>query len=78
MSKKESFPISESIVRDFIDVNKKKWIKVPSNGKYIIINLSMVRMQVAWVIPKLLYAKGLQEKTGAIPVALTWKTNPLV
>lgn len=78
MSKKESFPISESIVRDFIDVNKKKWIKVPSNGKYIIINLSMVRMQVAWVIPKLLYAKGLQEKTGAIPVALTWKTNPLL
>lgn len=78
MSKTESFPISESIVRDFIEVNKGKWTKVPSNGQYIIINLSMVRMQAAWVIPKLLYAKGLQESTGAVPIALTWRPNPLL
>ncbi len=78
MSKTESFPISESIVREFIEINKKEWPDVVSNGKYIIINLSMVRMQVAWVIPKLLYAKGIQENTGAIPIALTWRPNPLL
>lgn len=78
ISRTESFPISESIVREFIEVNKQKWAEVPSNGKCIIINLSMVRMQAVWVIPKLLCAKGLQEQTGATPIALTWKANPLL
>lgn len=74
----ESFPISEEVVKKFIEYNKSQWPKIKPSGKYIIINLSMVRMQVAWVIPKLLYAKALQEKTGATPIALTWRPNPLL
>ncbi len=74
----ESFPISEEVVKKFIEYNKSQWPEIEPSGKYIIINLSMVRMQVAWVIPKLLYAKALQEKTGATPIALTWRPNPLL
>ena len=74
----ESFPISEEVVKKFIEYNKSQWPEIKPSGKYIIINLSMVRMQVAWVIPKLLYAKALQEKTGATPIALTWRPNPLL
>ncbi len=44
--------------------------------KYIYINFSMVRMQTAWIYPKLLYAKGVSEKTGAKIVALYWKEDP--
>ncbi len=47
-----------------------------SNGKYIYINLSMVRMQTAWIYPKLLYAKGVAEKTGAGIIALYWREDP--
>ena len=78
MSREEQFPIEEQAVRQFIEENKKRWTDVPHNGKYIYINLSMVRMQIAWLVPKLLFAKGLQEKTGAKPVAITWRGNPLL
>lgn len=74
----ESFPISPEIVHNFTQYNKSQWPEITPSGKYIIINLSMVRMQVAWVIPKLLYAKALQEKTGATPIALTWRPNPFL
>lgn len=77
----EEFPIEEKIVREFIKENKEKWEKssVGIDGqKYIYINCSMVRMQVAWVVPKLLFAKGLEAKTGAKPVVITWRENPLL
>lgn len=74
----ESFPISDEVVENFIKINSEKW-NADNKGKgYIFINLSMVRMQVAWVIPKLLVAKGIQEKTGATPVAITWRDNSLL
>lgn len=79
MARIESFPITEELVEEFIKVNETKWTKNSSQSdKYIIINLSMVRMQVAWVIPKLLFAKGIQDKTGATPVAVTWSDNKLL
>ena len=46
-----------------------------NNGKYIFINLSMVRLQTAWIYPKLLYAKGVAEKTGAGIIALYWRED---
>lgn len=77
MSREESFPVSEKVLQDFIELNKNKWNSENNEKaeKYIIINFSMVRMQFAWIIPKILYAKGLQEKTGAKPIAMTWHAN---
>lgn len=85
MSRVESFPISEEKVREFIKINREKWSIDSKKGatskspqKYVYINLSMVRMQVGWFIPKLLFAKGIEEKTGAKPIAITWSDNPLL
>lgn len=78
MNRKEEFPISDNLVLEFIEKNKKKWKANKNNDKYIYINLSMVRMQVSWVIPKLVYAKGIEERTGAKPVALVWRENELL
>lgn len=76
--KKEDFPISSQLLEQFVNCNKKIWKeRTPNtqNKKYILVNLSMVRMQIPWILPKLLFAKGLEEKTGAIPVVLTWNAN---
>jgi len=89
LARLESFPISEDKVREFIKINKEKWCANPdtsggtglgksASNKYIYVNLSMVRMQVGWFIPKLLFAKGLEARTGAKPIAITWSDNPLL
>lgn len=75
---REDFPIDESLVEKFIEVNKKKWAEVKHNQEYIYLNFSMVRMQAAWIVPKLVYAKGLEESTGAKPIAFTWRDNDLL
>ena len=78
MKKTESFPISEELVREFIKVNTPVWKSESGNGKYIYLNFSMVRMQAGWIVPKLLYAKGLAEKTGARVIVITWHDNSLL
>lgn len=76
--RKEDLPLSPELVERFIQINKKQWTPVEHTDKYILINFSMVRMQVAWIIPKLLYAKGIEDEIGAKPVAFTWKENALL
>lgn len=76
--KMEQLPLSEEQVRNFIRENKKQWTKIKHTDKYIFINFSMVRMQMGWVIPKLLYAKGVEAATGARPIVFTWRENPLL
>lgn len=79
MSKKyEEFPISEELVREFIKINREYWSDAKPNGKYIYLNFSMVRMQIGWIVPKLLYAKGMAEKSGAQVIVLTWHDNALL
>lgn len=81
MGRIESFPIFEKTVIKFIEKNKAFWKlqdQKCDSKKYIYINLSMVRMQVGWVIPKLLFAKGMQEKTGCNIICLTWRENKLL
>lgn len=71
----ENFPISIDLLEQFIDCNKTIWPNKKQGQKYILVNFSMVRMQVPWILPKLLFAKGLEEQTGATPVVLTWNRN---
>ena len=78
MKKTESFPISEELVREFIKINTPIWKNDDKKEKYIYLNFSMVRMQAGWIVPKLLYAKGLAEKTGAKVIVLTWHDNRLL
>lgn len=74
----EELPLSPELVERFIQINKKQWNSAKHTEKYILINFSMVRMQVAWIIPKLLYAKGIEKETCARPVVFTWKENAVL
>lgn len=76
--REEDLPLSEKLIKEFCQENKKQWSKVKHTKQYIFINFSMVRMQVGWIIPKLLYAKGVESVTGAKPVVFTWRENPLL
>ena len=78
MKRIEDFPIDEKVVDEFISENKKKWKTIKHNGKYIFLNFSMVRMQCGWIIPKILYAKGIEETSGAQPLVFTWNENALL
>lgn len=76
--REESFPIDEKTTLDYIKYNKKCWSEESDSKEYIYLNLSMVRMQAPWIIPKILFAKGIQKRTGAKIVALTWRRNKLL
>lgn len=78
MKREEDFPINEDLVAQFNKINKKLWNAIEYNEGYIFVNLSMVRMQMAWLIPKLLYAKGIEEATGYKVIVLTWRKNQLL
>ncbi len=87
----ENFPIEGEVLNTFIEKNRRFWQdgtqeeQKPQdfrescgdkNSSWIYVNLSMVRMQVSWVLPKLLYARGMSEKTGFPVMVFTWKKNP--
>ena len=76
--REEQFPLSNELIENFIQVNKKQWSGIKHTEQYIFVNFSMVRMQAAWIVPKLLYAKGIEEATGAKVVVLTWKSNEVL
>ena len=75
MKKTESFPIDKTLLNKLTTVfNKLKKPEANSN-KYVYVNLSMVRLQMIWVLPKLLYGMGAAEATGAKVAAITWNEN---
>ena len=49
----EEFPIASEQLDRFIKVNTDLWGNSNSGKDGIIVNFYMVRMQVAWIIPKL-------------------------
>ena len=74
----EEFPIDEQELDRFIDVNRTLWDDPGKDAGRppIYVNLSMVRLQVSWFLPKLLYAKGMAEISGSEVRVLTWRKNP--
>ena len=74
----EPFFIEEDTLQEFIEKNKEYWKdKTPKehNGKYLFINFMMIRKDIPMMLPKLIYAKGLETETKAIPVVLDWNYN---
>ncbi len=76
----EDFPIRKEAVEHFAEVNRRQWSKdaAKTEEKYVFVNLSMVRMQMAWVVPKLLYAKGVADTLNAKVIVITWREQPLL
>lgn len=76
MAKIEDFPISKNVADKAIEAAKSKYSENRNSDKYVYLNFSMVRMQAAWIVPKLTYAKGIADKLGAHLVVITWRDNP--
>ncbi|MBR1472111.1 MAG: hypothetical protein IJ600_10785 [Lachnospiraceae bacterium] len=75
--KTEEFPIDEEKLDQLIDVLHRKKQTLQGDGGYVYVNLSMVRLQIMWVLPKILYAMGVAEAMGARVIVLTWRENAL-
>lgn len=74
------FEIEEDVLEQFCEKNKKLWQKndLQKNDKAegcIFIGLFMVEKWVAWLVPKILYAKGIEEHTGFKPIVIDWEYN---
>ncbi|MCR5727934.1 MAG: hypothetical protein K6G24_10755 [Lachnospiraceae bacterium] len=79
--KQEDFPIKKESLERFVETNRLQWIGdsvTSSEDKYIFVNLSMVRLQMAWVVPKLLYAKGVADTLHAKVMVITWREQPML
>ncbi|MBR6257640.1 MAG: hypothetical protein IKR23_09705 [Lachnospiraceae bacterium] len=74
--REESFPVNEKLAQTLGDICARQLgSENAGEGKTIYINLSMVRLQTCFVLPKLIYAKGLAKESGAKVVAITWRPN---
>lgn len=70
------FEIENEVLERFCKENQEKWTKSHEPGKgSIFIGLFMVEKWVAWLEPKILYAKGLEESTGYHPIVVDWEYN---
>ena len=77
----EDFPIKKEAVDRFVKANRRQWkgnAGKAAGDKYVFVNLSMVRMQTAWVLPKLFYARGVADTLGAKVMVITWREQPLL
>ena len=74
--RKESFPINDKIASELAEACAEQLPK-PQNidNRCIYVNFSMVRLQTVLYLPKLIYAKGIAEKTRCRVVAITWRPN---
>lgn len=76
------FEIDEQILNIFCERNAKRW-KVSGDGEKaekdskgcIFIGLFMVEKWIPWLQPKMLYAKGLEERYGYKPIVIDWEYN---
>ena len=74
--KKEDFPISTDKIRELTAVcAKEAGAFTQSNDRAVYVNLSMVRLQLAWVMPKLIYARGVADRAGAKAYVICWREN---
>lgn len=74
---KEAFEINQELLEQFCEENQKFWEtdKQPLGETYIVIGMFMVEKWLPWFESKLLFAKGLQEKTNCRIVVLDWGYN---
>ena len=74
---RDDFQIDTQLLEQFCEENRKLWKDNSefSKEKYIVIGMFMVEKWIPWFESKLLYAKGIQERTGGKIVVLDWGYN---
>ncbi|MCR4584647.1 MAG: hypothetical protein K5686_02885 [Lachnospiraceae bacterium] len=73
---KTEFPLGAGVLEELCAEIEKQGYYKKHNGKYIYVNLCMVRMQMAWVLPKLFYARGAADALDAGVIVLCWNESP--
>ena len=70
------FEIEESVLNQFCEENAKIWKQneQKENGN-IFIGLFMVEKWMPWITQKLIFAKGLGDRTGKKPIVVDWEYN---
>ena len=74
----EEFPIDKEKAEELIDLFRHKDYSCIKSDKYVYVNLSMVRLQIMWILPKIFYAMGVAKETDAQVVVITWRNNSLL
>ncbi len=70
------FEIDKKVLEAFCEENKSKWNGTESMGDgYIYIGLFMVEKWIPWLMQKLIFAAGLEEKTGKKVIVTDWEYN---
>lgn len=76
--KTEEFPVSRDVVEGLITVlDGGENYEGDKGDSAVYVNLSMVRLQMAWVMPKLLYARAVADKLSADVYVICWRENEL-
>ena len=79
MKRYEDFPGEEKELRRLAEACRKyKYTPDPAQKRAVYVNLSMVRLQLAWIMPKFLYALGRAKKTGEPVFVIVWRENALL
>ena len=72
----DEFPVQEEKLyelTDTIKVSNRQDLK--KSDRYVYVNLSMVRLQIMWVLPKILFGLGVADAVGAGVKVIAWKSN---
>ena len=73
---KTEFPLGTKLLDELCSEIKKQGFEKKNSDSYVYVNLCMVRMQMAWVLPKLFYARGAADALGAGVIVLIWNPSP--
>ncbi len=72
----DDFPVQKEKLYELADTIKA-WNRpdLKKSDRYVYVNLSMVRLQIMWILPKILYGLGIADAAGAGVRVITWKSN---
>ena len=77
--KEEEFPIDEKKLTELESLFNSLGYSNSEKGKrYVYVNFSMVRLQIMWILPKIIYALGVAKELGANVVVITWRKNDVL
>ncbi len=69
------FETDAKILQEYCETNSDLWEKQTDNKGYLFVGLFMVEKWMPWLTQKLVFAKGLEQKTGCKPVVTDWEYN---
>lgn len=69
------FEIDDKVLEDFYNWNEPQWQELKATQGYCFINYIMITKELSLMLPKILYAKAIEQEMGLKPVILDWGSN---